>query len=553
MRTTRSSSRRLLLAAFLVLLAAPLGGFEDALAEAPFTEVHATRVRLVCHLPQGGYPQRVLGYDAPKSFVYNGAAYWSVGDSVIDLNGDGYYLGSEDKFSTGSIGRTTDLKASDCVDVKLRTNDGQNSLPILTPKKAAGECLIWPQRPFEADGNLFFFYGAQWQTPGCPKDSPVTAYKIGLGTLGSPGSPELAPSRVGSDQEYHYVNSPLKEGGRVYLFREWGGALTMARVAEAQVATRSAYEYWDGNGWVGPDLKDSAQPIVQLDGSQANLAFFAHANRYMIVYSCGGLTQICARTARETGTGEAALTGGFNEPTVLTEACVFCTHVGWQSGYRDPAHPGRIYVSWARVPNRFYFGTLLEIDLSPTPPPSAQEFIYPARDWFSGAHGWTYVSYDKTKPGADLVALQEWGSGPPDPEGATFDAWVGPETVDGNKAPGVFASGGWPSATRGAARVWTAPSTGYVALFGEAWLESTLGDNAIAEVFIVSGTALRPIWMKKLAAKWKKNRNRVLKKERLPVLAGDKIVFGVRAGTSSRSTASYDLMNFLIAMSFTPA
>lgn len=524
----------------VVLLA--LGG-SSAAADATFQQVYPQASRVVCHIPNSGNDQHVIGFDVGHSFVYNGAAYWATGDLVVDTNGNGQH---GEYPSPGSIGRTTDLKASDCVDVKLRTTTGADTLPILPLDPSLDECTIWAARPFEAAGTLYFFYASVRGHPSC------TTYVGGLGMIGNPSSGELAPSRVGYG--YDYELSPVKDGGRIYFFAQDDTSILMARVSETLVTTLSAYEYWNGSAWVGAAQKSSAAPIVNLESGDGSttIAFNDYTGRYMLVYACESYHKICVRTAHQAGLGDAALTSGWNDPTVLMDA-LYAGHAFWHSGYKDATHPEKIYLSTARFPGRNYFVTIFEVDLGPEPPPATRQIINSSIDFQTGEHGWSYVSYDPQQPGAGLIALTTPGASLPDPLGITLPGWVGSETVSMGAAPGVFGSGAWPSETRGAGRAWTAPSNGTVDLSGEAWVESTAGDDAFAEVLIVRGTQVIHTWSKKIDADWQVNRNALLNKTNVHVVAGDKVVFGIRKGNTVASNAIADLSYFLATIVYDPS
>ncbi|MEW6268202.1 MAG: hypothetical protein AB1689_02750 [Thermodesulfobacteriota bacterium] len=513
-------------------------------AQEAFDEVYASRARLVCRIPRSGNKQKVLGFDGGFSFVYGRAAYWSLGDSWIDGNGDGLPHPPDEPlgFRAGSIGRTGDLRADDCVTVKLRTTTGRDALPVLIPDVAHGECTIWPNGVFEADSKLYFFYGVLFRLPDCGPNRPVT-YGIGLGQLTSPSTKELGPVRVGGDAAWKYYLSPLKIADRIYVFHiGTGGQLFVARVDERFVTSRDSYEYWNGATW--GDSESSAVPIavVQSFGGPT-IAYNAYVGRHMMIYACDAMTKMCARTARIPGSSPAALVGGWNDETEIL-GCGLCAHTHWHTGYTDPRYPQRIYVSTGRFPGRAQFLSLWEIDLAAQPAPATRSFHYAASDLFgagAGAPPWSYASYDLAQTGAGLVALVTPGPSPPDRAGSSYPGYVGAETAGGVTAPGGFSNGAWPSPTKGGAIVWTAPGNGTVEISGSMWLESTLGDGAVGDVLLVRGSSVLTLWSKHLAARWKPVRQRNMRRQNVQVLAGDQIVFGVRAGKRPTNTALHDM------------
>lgn len=532
------------------------GSAASAAEPEPFEQVYPERSRMICHVARSGNAQRVLGFDTGFSFVHNGAAYWSVGDSFVDGDGDGHFFGPGDRFGfrTGSIGRTTDLNPNDCIDVQLRTSNGKNVLTVLAPDRANNECLIWPGRVFEANGRLFFFYTSVWHAPDCDAETPTVTYTQGLGELTSPSTGDLKPVRVGAGIGY---GSPIKIAGRVYFFKGVVGNLLMARVPEERVTVPDRYEYWTGDAANPWDRDENlAVPIATGIEHSPTVAYNDYIGRYMMVYTCGFWNKfLCARTAKITGAAQPSLTGGWNEPTQIYECAYFwCGHGYWHSGYTDPAHPERIFVTSAHFPGREYFVTLKAIDLSDTPAPATSIYSEGERDFshLSGTALWSYAGYDVRQPGAALAPLVPNGLSPPNPNGVRLPAHVGTELVDGYPAPGVGANAMFPSETRGAARVWTAPSAGTVTISGEAWLESTKGDGATADILLVKadGTFIT-LRSKPLVQKWTSARSkRVFNVENVTVEAGDKIVIGVRKGRSPAKNASNDLTFFPVSVMF---
>jgi hypothetical protein len=266
-----------------------------------------------------------------------------------------------------------------------------------------------------------------------------------------------------------------------------------------------------------------------------------------MVYSCDVFRAICARTAKLPGQTAAALESGFNEKTLLLDhpASFYAT---WHSGYTDGKHPERIYLTTARQPGgRLYYATWWELDLSAQPPSPTRTFYYGARDLYRdgpGVGAWNYATYDLSAAGGGLdVGSMVPGVGPPhaDPDVPALGAFVGAETVAGVSAPGAGPNLVWPSETRGGALVWTAPATGQIEISATLWLESTRGDNAVADVFVVRAGKAYPLWSKKLVAKWHKTRQRRLYRTGLTVLQGDRLVFGSRKGKQSTSNALNDL------------
>lgn len=518
---------------------------------ASFEKVYASRARLVGRVPASGNGQKLIGFDGASSFVVGNTAYWSTGDVEIDGNGDGFYYAGDEPlgFRTGTIGRAPMRRPDKGVALTLRHNADNVVLYALQPNTANNECLFWPNQIFEADSKLYFFFGIQYFYPTCGPNPASAGYGIGLGRLTTPTSDDFGPVREGTDGDWKYYVSPLKVGSFIHTFRigpDWG--LYMARVDEKSVASRASYQSWTGSitKW---GSETNAVPLAQMETNNGapRIAFSKYLNRFLMIYSCNVFQAICARTAKLPGATSAALESGFNDKTVLLDhpASFYAT---WHSGYEDSRHPEKIYLTTARQPGgRLYYASWWELDLSAQAPPQTRTFHYGARDLYRdgpGVGAWDYATYDLSAPGAGLgVGTMVRGFGPPhpDPDVAALGAYVGNETVAGVSAPGAGPNLVWPSETHGGAIVWTAPATGQIEISATLWLESTRGDNAFADVFVVRGGKAYPLWSKKLVAKWHKTRQRRLWRTGLTVLQGDRVVFGARKGKQPTSNALNDL------------
>lgn len=542
--------RRTYLATLLGVLALVDASAAHA-GSAPFEQVYASRARLVSRVPASGNGQRVIGFDGASSFVVGNTAYWSTGDLNIDGDGDGFYDKYTEPFGfrTGTIGRAPLRRPEKGVDLKLRQNAAGVVLPALQPNTANHECLFWPNELFEADSRLYFFFGIQYEAPACGAPGAAKTTGIGLGRLTDPGSDDLGPVREGTAGDWQYYLSPLRIGSVVYTFRIGAGTtLLAARVDEKHVASRDRYEYW-----TGPDTKwggeTNAVPLAQLeflDGTP-KIAFSAHLGRFLMIYACNTFSAICARTAKLPGATAAALESGFNEKTVLMDHPA-AFYVTWHWGYVDSRHPERIYLTTARQPEgRLYYATWWELDLSAQPPAATRTFYYGGRDLYRdgpGGGAWDYATYDPGSPGAGLstgTMIAGFGPPHPNPDIPPLGGFVGNETVAGTSAPGAAPNAVWPSETRGGAIVWTAPAMGRIEISSTMWLESTRGDNALGEIFLVRGGTVLPLWSKKLVAKWHKTRQRHVHRTNVAVQPGDRLVLGVRKGKHSTSNALNDL------------
>lgn len=544
-RTKRvSSASRLVLAlisAWLVTAEVPA----RAALSPSTTMLSAARTRTVCHLPRSGNAQQILGYDTGFSYVGNGVAYWSFGDSLGDKSSGVYGDEPGDPFRTGTLGRTTDLKARDCVDVGLATSNGSNVLPI---PAEAGDLLRWPGTVFEANGSLLFFFNVLGSA----------GEGIALGGISAPASAGLGLVRRAGLQwspGQRGYGSPINVDGRVYMLSHDGGVLRMARVDETQITNVAAYEYFDGNGWTSDE--DATATFLNDVENAPNIVYFPAIDRYVVVYTCSFGAAVCASTSKRNGRGEDALwKDGWNAATAIFWSG-FAGHGFWHAGYVDAGHPERIYVSTTRKPEYGdYWVTLYEIDLDDMQSPSSSVYVsaYQDNDFRTTQNdrGWSYASYVRGQAPTTLTELSTVMPAAP-AESRPYAVWVGDELADGPTVPGIVNAPGaaprsiFPSPTRAGSKVYTVPLAGRAEVSGEAWLERTCGDGAIAEVLLIHGNLVRNVWRKKLVSKWSSQRGRRLfDVKNVAVQAGDRIVFGV--GNKVGRTAQCDLTHFLTSV-----
>lgn len=543
-RTEASPRRRIVLALIASLLA--IGAVPASAALSPSTTMLSSfRTRTVCHLPRSGNAQRILGYDTGFSYVRNGVAYWSFGDSLGDDTTGVYGDELGDPFRTGTLGRTTDLKARDCVDVGLATTNGTNVVPI---PAEAGDFLRWPGTVFEANGSLLFFFSVL-RSGG---------WGLGLAGISAPASAGLGLTRRAGLQwgvgERGY-GSAINVDGRVYMLSHDGTVLRMARVGEAQVTDVAAYEYFDGNGWSSDE--NAAATFLNDVENAPSIVYFPAIDRYVIVYTCSFGAAVCASTSKRNGRDEEALwKDGWNAPTTIFWSG-FAGHGFWHAGYVDAGHPERIYLTTTRKPEYGdYWVTLYEIDLDDMHSPSSALSVsaYQDNDFRTTQHerGWSYASYVRGQAATTLTEFSTVMPAAPT-EGRPYAVWVGDDLADGPTVPGIVNAPGaaprsiFPSPTRAGSKVYTVPLAGRAEVSGEAWLERTCGDGAIAEVLLVRGDLVRKVWRKKLVSRWSSQRGRRLfDVKNVAVQAGDRIVFGV--GNQAGRTAQCDLTHFLTSV-----
>lgn len=80
----------------------------------------------------------------------------------------------------------------------------------------------------------------------------------------------------------------VRGGGYIYVYgtpNGRSGSAHVARVPEAQLLTKSAYQYWDGTSWVATE--SSAASIVTAPVSELSVQYNAASNKYLMMYLSG--------------------------------------------------------------------------------------------------------------------------------------------------------------------------------------------------------------------------------------------------------------------------
>ncbi len=490
------------------------------------SRVFVSSVRDVCHLPRPANNGNVIGHDVGSSARLGSDTYFLFGDTSIDRNGDGGLTPGGDPYPivTGTIARTTDTDARDCLNpmiYKTRTVGSPPSVeaaPLLDP--VPGEACMWAGGPVVANGELYFYHqtipeghctiDSNFQAQaglakleGNPRD--MNAGRIGQGSrpfFWQWGEPNfvwpLAVSDAGTDWIYVFGQSPSREIGLGQVNCPSSGSalphgVYVARVEEAQIASKSAYRYWNGQTWTSSVCQ--AEAIFPGDGDSR--PFYDKAlRRYTMIAHCGRTSQLCVRTAQTAGSSVAALTGGWKGPKVIYDCP---DDLGEDPDdlpldcYAGFAHPeygngSKIYVTTARKTQNgtSYYLTLRELEISDMPPLDEPRSIDAGSEFSSEklANDWLNV----TRSGSSYNFGLSWT--------APFWAWTGSEAG----APVVAQTTAQPSATRDAVRTWISPKRGRVRASGEVWMQFSCGDGARAEIVKIGQSQVETIWSATLSS-----------------------------------------------------
>jgi hypothetical protein len=237
------------LAAFALVFIAACDGSSGA-SEAPAEPAGAPLIvsaRVVCRLVADNLQARSIqatGTDGTQSAVAaDGTQYWFFGDTIRTIAS-----GRQDVVPA-AIATTRDTNASDCLDLKFKSENGSVA-PMIPP---GDETTAWPDGVLPLDNGAILFYMVK-----AVRTSPFYWYvgSVGLGRL-NPGSltgtrltEVIWDERSGFPSRVVGVRSPIRQDDDVFVYiKTEDGANFVGRAPLASMELASAYTYWDGATW----------------------------------------------------------------------------------------------------------------------------------------------------------------------------------------------------------------------------------------------------------------------------------------------------------------
>lgn len=494
-------------------------------------------VRQICQLPRPNNNGRVVGHDNGSSVrLSNGTTYFFFADTILDMNGnDGYDpndVGPGSFVGRGTVAATTDHRAKDCFNLTDYKNDGQGTATgLFDPVDLhSGECALWPIGsvvfPDQVNGDQVYIYGSAPRpcpsaTNGCAdacilytsflaKFDPATrtAHRLAVDWPET----EPPPGQAAQEIQFNYPTLVTHSDGTNWIYvvgtKKVGSTLNyyMARVPTAQVETKSAYQYKNGSGWVANDPTAATPLFPEFGGGQVSIVYNKYLKRFLMTYTCGFATKICARTALVAGKDESAISGGWSDEVQIYD-CPKSDGLGCYAAFQHGEFAKRaIYVTTARlsplakrcssnadcrcsgspdylchmppgqttgtcdVPinlQKRYALTLHEIVLAKTPPLTPIQRFESAKSYSPA----TYCSDPQ------MVTADGWSNKQLDSRGIFGDLnfsyvsnWTGTESLNGVSVPQIDQDTTVPGASLAAVRLWKAPTGthGLIRISGEA-------------------------------------------------------------------------------------
>lgn len=571
----------------LVAVCAVAGAAAPCLA-APF---YITSMREVSQLPRPSNNGQVVGHDNGSSVLFNGTSYWFFADTLLDVNGndglDGGDTGLGSFIGRGTVATTTDLEAIDGMTLTYRASGGR-AQPLYPPAALfPGECLLWPAGAVVANSKIYVYGNAvKGSGPSCGSlGSDTFLATLNTTTLEATRLATSWPSTMPSFANPLAITDT--DGSRwVYLvgakvIDSWTKNYQLSRVREADIENPARYEYWSGGATWSPNNPAAAQTIFSdaLTGAQTSLAYNTALDRYLITYSCGASTQVCARTALVGGRAPTALRSGWSPPSALYTCPgeVLNCYAAYQ--HPEYAKAKAIYITTARntpfifkcdgeedcvCPNdncdipaggssgtcttppniaRRYSMRLRQVKLSATAPANAPEFIDAGVDYSPKT-----CTSTATQGYRDWFYRQLAGSTFSNMTFSSLWNWRGTESIGGFPAPLMDEDSASPGNSTDAVRVWQPPAgkVGNVQISGELRKRYSCGDDAIGEVVrIRNGLQVATLW----SATLNPSTRAAIYNISTPLASGDAIGFKVKHGGAA---ASCDNLVFSPLIEFTP-
>lgn len=274
----------------------------------------------------------------------DGGVLTAFGDTFGQWSGPG---GGGGDWRSNVLLRSTDTDLSDGMtfDSAVEDRPGHAGEIIPSLKQPGVEHTTIPTAGIEVDGVSYLAYMSvrQWGPPGQwdTNFSRIAYSEDGGATWNSTDGPTWEnPGAETSEGDHPFQMVALeKRDGYVYMFGTPNGRLGaahVARVAEADILDKAAYEYWTGAAWQSGEGADvRAAEIVPPAVAELSVRYDEFSQRWLMTYLDGDL-DVVLRTA-------PAPEGPWGERQVIAS---FADYPGLYGGYMHPwSSDGDLYLA----------------------------------------------------------------------------------------------------------------------------------------------------------------------------------------------------------------
>ena len=239
-----------------------------------------------------------------------------------------------DQWRSNILFRSSDRTLSDGMRIDDAPMEAVGMARSILPRTGhPDETTVIPTAGVEVGGTQYLRYMSvdKWGAPGewttnysalASSDDNGENWAPVVGTARRGTAPMPLPDDLGAPFATHtagQMSAFLRHDGYVYEYLTpsgRSGSARLARVAEGEIETMSAYEYWTGSGW-GEDHQTAAT-VLPARVSELSVSWSARLNRFIALYTNGNNDIVMRQAATPEGpwSGEDILLSFKHVPTL---------------------------------------------------------------------------------------------------------------------------------------------------------------------------------------------------------------------------------------------
>ncbi|MBB1041935.1 DUF4185 domain-containing protein [Dietzia sp. DQ11-44] len=253
----------------------------------------------------------------------------ALGDTMGDCSLPG------DQWRSNILFRSSDRTLSDGMRIDDAPMEGPGLAKSILPRSGLpGEVTVIPTAGVQVDGTQYLRYMsvASWGAPGewitnysalaASEDNGENWTPVSGTARTGTGSAQLIPPSLGAPHTTHtagQMSAFLEHDGYVYEYLTpsgRSGAATLARVPAGSIEDMSAYEFWNGTGWVA-DHRATA-PVIPARVSELSVSWSPRLGRFIALYTNANNDIVMRQAATPEGpwSGEDILLSYAHVPTL---------------------------------------------------------------------------------------------------------------------------------------------------------------------------------------------------------------------------------------------
>ena len=256
----------------------------------------------------------VDGADLGHTFLNNGRLLMVFGDTFGGPSADDFFSVTHQDWRSNTMG-VAPASASPAAGITFTgvvTDRTDHAKELLASKKVGGdEITVIPTNGISVGNRAFLHYMSvrQWGQPG-----QWTLNDSGIAYSDNGGASWTKSAVTWSGSSNFGQTALVAQGGYVYVYGIPGGrygGMKLARVPQADVLTKAAYQYWTGSRWVTGD-EYAATTIIAGPVGEMSVQWNSYYKQWIMMYLIDPTQQIVLRTAD-------SLTGPWSDPQVVVD------------------------------------------------------------------------------------------------------------------------------------------------------------------------------------------------------------------------------------------